>query len=253
VNSADLVLDVPSIVIIFLALAMGGIMKGATGAGTPVIAIPVMAAYFDVQIAVIIMAAPNFTTNLTQLVHYRHAHLPDKFAVKFGAAGAVGAIAGTAILATAPQDALGLLVAVSVILYIVLRLARPEFRVSSGTALGLVVPMGVSGGILQGAAGISAPIAVSFANAIGLSRETFIATISAFFFAMALVQLPALYFFGLLNWNLLFLSVGAIVPQLMFMPVGNWIAKRLPPKGFDRLVLTLLTILALRLIYEVAF
>ena len=37
---------------IALALALGGILKGATGAGMPVIAVPVIASIYGVQLAV---------------------------------------------------------------------------------------------------------------------------------------------------------------------------------------------------------
>ena len=41
------------------AFALGGTLKGATGAGAPIITIPVIAAFYDVRIAVIIMVIPN--------------------------------------------------------------------------------------------------------------------------------------------------------------------------------------------------
>ena len=62
--SAGFDLDFFSFAAIFLAFALGGILKGATGAGTPVIAIPVLTIFFDVQLAVIIMVMPNLISNL---------------------------------------------------------------------------------------------------------------------------------------------------------------------------------------------
>jgi hypothetical protein len=47
------------------------------------------------------------------------------------------------------------------------------------------------------------------------------------------------------------LSLVALIPLLGFMPVGNWLARRLPPAAFDWLVLSLLTLLAIRLIWSV--
>ena len=52
------------IIAIVIAFALGGILKGATGAGAPIITIPVMTAFYDVRIAVIIMVIPNFITNI---------------------------------------------------------------------------------------------------------------------------------------------------------------------------------------------
>ena len=68
-------LNLLSLAALFLAFALGGIVKGATGAGAPVVAIPVIAIFFDVQLAVIIMAVPNLISNLLQIIHYRKVEI----------------------------------------------------------------------------------------------------------------------------------------------------------------------------------
>ena len=245
------VTDPISLLIIFLALALGGALKGATGAGAPVIAVPVMAAFFDVRLAVMIMAAPNLVTNIWQSRAY-WSHLKDRsFAIRFALSGAAGVAPGTLVLATMPVRALTLLVAVAVIAYIGLRLIQPEFRLNAERARRLAIPMGTLGGILQGAGGISAPVSESFLNAMRLERPVFIATIAIFFISMSVAQVPALFAMGLMTPGLLTLSFLALVPLLLFMPVGAWAAQWLSPRDFDRMTLILLSLLALRLLYAV--
>ncbi|MEM7465090.1 MAG: sulfite exporter TauE/SafE family protein [Pseudomonadota bacterium] len=238
-----------SLFVIFAALSLGGILKGATGAGTPIVAVPVMAAFFDVRLAVIIMATPNLITNLWQVYQYRQYRLPEHFARNFAVAGAIGAILGTAMLALLPVRFLSLLLACAVFAYVGLRIASPTFRLEFDRAKKLVLPMGIGGGILQGAAGISAPIAVSFLNAMRLERPVFIVTVSTFFSAMSVGQLPALYAYGLLNAQLLALSAASLIPMLGALPLGAFIAKRMSPKVFDLTILALLTALGFRLVY----
>jgi uncharacterized membrane protein YfcA len=249
-TGSDPTLDLATIAVIFAALALGGLMKGATGAGAPVIAVPVMAAFFDVRFAVVIMAAPSLVMNIWQLWHFRNSHLPDRFPLRLGLAGAAGTVAGTALLATLPVEALSLVIAGTIVAYIALRLARPGFRVPWDVARRAVLPVGALAGVLQGAAGLSAPVSVGFLNAMRLERAAFIATISALFAAMGMAQLPALAGFGLLTPHLLALSAAALIPLVAFMPVGSWLARRISPRSFDRLVLALLTVLALRLVYD---
>ncbi|MGI1663366.1 sulfite exporter TauE/SafE family protein [Palleronia sp. KMU-117] len=236
--------------VIFAALALGGTMKGATGAGAPVIAIPVMAAFYDVRFAVVMMAIPGVVMNIMQLRKYHAAHLPDRFALKYAICGGTGTFLGTIILATLPVEALTLIIAGAVVAYILLRIARPGFKIPWEAARRLVWPVGLVSGVLQGSAGLSAPVSVSFLNALRIPREAFIVTISSLFTGMSLVQVPALIGFGLLTWDRALLSLAALIPLLGFMPVGNWLARRLPPVAFDRLVLVLLTILAVRLIWS---
>ena len=75
--------DPITIIAIFIAFALGGILKGATGAGAPIITIPVIAAFYDVRIAVIIMVIPNLLTNIGQLYQFRKTILPLFFTVSF--------------------------------------------------------------------------------------------------------------------------------------------------------------------------
>ncbi|MEM8630934.1 MAG: sulfite exporter TauE/SafE family protein [Pseudomonadota bacterium] len=243
-------IDLLSGTVIFVAIALGGIMKGATGAGVPVVAVPVMAAFFDVRLAVIIMSVPNLLSNLWQLRTYWDDRLRGAFLWQFALSGAGGAVAGTYVLASVPEEALLVTVAAAVVAYIALRLLRPDFQLSRTAAGRAVVPTGFVAGTLQGMAGISAPVSVSFLNAMRLERRTFIASISAFFAAMSLAQVPALYAAGLLTPPLLGLSALALVPIFLFLPVGAWVARYLSPKGFDRLVLLLLGVLAIRLIWS---
>ena len=241
--------DIPSALVILAALFLGGMLKGATGAGVPVVAVPVMAAFFDVRLAVIIMVTPNLVSNLWQLRQYRGHHIAGGFGLRLAGAGAVGALIGTVMLATLPVAALTLLLAAVVILYIAMRLALPQFRLNLAAANRVVLPLGLAAGVLQGAGGISAPISVSLLNAMRLERPVFIATISAFFAAMSAAQLPALFAYGLMTPTLLVLSAVALLPLFAGMPVGAWLARRMSARAFDRLVLGLLCVLAVRLIY----
>jgi uncharacterized membrane protein YfcA len=241
--------DPYSILIIFVALAMGGTIKGATGGGAPVIAVPVMAAFFDVRIAVMLMAAPNLVTNIWQCRAYWADVLDRKFALRFALAGAAGTIAGTLLLATMPIQVLTVLVALAVIAYVGLRVIQPDFRIEHSRAARLAGPIGILGGVLQGAGGISAPFSISFLNAMRMERRAFIGTVSVYFIAMAATQLPALFATGLMTPGLLAVSGLALIPLVLFMPVGAWAAQWLSPKGFDRLTLVLLSLLAMRLLY----
>lgn len=243
-------LDAVTLVAILAALALGGLVKGATGAGTPIVAVPVMAAFYDVRLAVVVMVVPNLVSNFWQMRRFRRARLPRDFARTFAIGGAVGAALGTGLLAVLPEAALALLIAGAVALYVLLRLVRPDLRLAFATARAMVLPVGTAAGVLQGAAGISGPISVSFLSAMRLERPVFIATVSAFFVAMSAVQLLALVAVGLMTPGRLALSVVAILPVLAAMPLGNWVGGRLSARVFDRIILTLLTVMSARLAWS---
>ena len=239
-----------SLILVLIAFALGGILKGATGAGAPIIAVPVMTLFFGAPFAVAVFSIPNLVTNIWQGWHYRQHRLSGPLMIRFAVAGAWCAGIGSVMLARLPTEALTLTVALSVLAYVGFRALRPGWRLSLPRAEALAAPMGVLGGILQGAAGLSAPVSLSFLNALKLERAQFIVTISVFFFAMALVQIPMLVGLGILTTERFLLSCLALIPLMAAMPLGAWLARRISAATFDRVILVLLTLLSVRLIWQ---
>lgn len=233
-----------------LGIAIGGLLKGATGMGGPVVAVPMLAVVFDVQTAVAIYAVPNFVTNLWQAWAYRAEHLPGNFGLVFAAAGLVGAGLGTLMLVGLPPDALLIMIGVVVLGYVALRLLHPGWSLDHGTARRIAVPAGVSAGVLQGAVGLSAPLSVTFLSAMRLERGAFIATISGFFIAMSLSQLPLLTAFGLMTGERVLYGFGALAIMLLCMPIGAALARRISRETFDRVVLAILAVISVRLLWS---
>ena len=241
--------DLITIIAIFTAFALGGILKGATGAGAPIITIPVIAAFYDVRIAVIIMVIPNLLTNIGQLYQFRKTILPSFFTVSFALGGGIGAFLGTILLVSLPIKILTLSVAIIVIIYILLKMAVPSWKLVYAKAKKLVFIMGAGGGILQGSAGLSAPISITFLNSMKLERNQFIPTISVYFGVMSIFQMPTLYYYDFLNIEIIIVSIMSTIVLMCFMPLGSWIAKSISKETFDKVTLILLGFIALRIIY----
>ena len=244
-----MVSDPVIIIAIFIAFALGGILKGATGAGAPIVTIPVMAAFYDVRIAVIIMVIPNLLTNIGQLYQFRKTILPRFFTISFALGGGIGAFLGTILLVNLPIKILILSVACIVIIYILLKLIVPSWKLNYIKAKKLVFLMGAGGGVLQGSAGLSAPISITFLNSMKLERNQFIPTISVYFGVMSIFQMPTLYYYDFLNLEIIIMSCISTIVLMAFMPFGSWIAKSVSKDSFDKITLILLGFIALRIIY----
>jgi len=234
---------------ILVAFSLGGILKGATGAGAPIITIPVIAAFYDVRIAVIIMVIPNLLTNIGQLYQFRKTILPKFFTLSFALGGGVGAFLGTILLVNLSIKILTLSVAFIVIVYILLKIMVPSWKLTYKKAKKLVFLMGSFGGILQGTAGLSAPISITFLNSMKLERNQFIPTISVYFGVMSIFQMPTLYYYNFLNLEIILVSCISTLVLLSFMPIGSWIAKSVSKESFDKITLILLGFIAFRIIY----
>jgi hypothetical protein len=236
-----------------IGLALGGILKGATGAGAPIVAVPVMAMYFGVPVAVTIFAVPNLLANAWQAWAYRKQQLPLPFMLMFAGGGAAGTLIGTMLLANLPGSALTLIVAFAVFIYVAFRLMRPGWVLRYPLAEKLSLVIGALSGTMFGASGLSAPVTLSFLNAMRLERPQFIGTVTFFFTMMAVVQIPALFAYGIMDGRKFLISTAALFPIIAFMPVGSWLARHFSREVFDRLVLVLLTGIAIRLVAQAWF
>lgn len=233
---------------VFAALVMGGVLKGVTGAGAPIVAVPVMAALVDLRLAVMVMLVPNLLTNIRQAHQFRDARPEPAFLRPYLAAGAVGVLLGTALLAGLGARTLEVMVGATALAYVAFRLAQPGWRLAWPLALRLTLPAGAAAGLLQGATGLSAPATLGFLNAVQLPRRAFVATVALLFCLFSAVHMAALILLGLFTPAVAVLSALALVPMLLGMELGGRLAAHIDAKRFDRLILLLLMAVAAKAI-----
>ncbi len=235
----------------FVGITMGGFLKGATGAGAPVVGVPILAIVFDVPMAVAIFSVLNLFSNIWQSWAFRDAVTDWRFVWVMSATGAVGAVLGSILLATLPTEILMAALALIVFAYIALRLSRPGWQLARATGQKLAPAAGFVGGFMQGAGGLSAPVSVTFLNSLNLTRREFIGTISVFFIAMSVFQIPVLAALGILDWQRAALGIAAMLPLFIGIYVGSWSARYLSKEAFDKAILVLLAVIAVKLLWDV--
>jgi uncharacterized membrane protein YfcA len=239
-----------SISIMILALAAGAVVKGATGMGLPLIALPVLTAAFGLQHAVGLMTIPLIVTNVWQVWRFRaEARAPRlAFMPWFLVSGAIGIGIGTWALTALPERILVLALGILLLAYVAMRLARPHWLLSPELASRLGPLAGTGAGILQGATGISSPIGVTFIHAMNLDRLAHVFAVSAMFLLFSLVQLPSLWLAGVMRVEWMVQGLLALVPILLFMPLGQWVSGKLSRAAFDRMILIFLGIIGLKMV-----
>lgn len=233
---------------IFGSLLFGGILKGITGIGAAIVSVPVMAALTDLRLAVLVTVLPNLFTNLRQAVQYRDARSRGDFMLPFLATVSLGVVIGTHLLVHLPERLLEFLVAGMVLAFVAFRLARPEWQMAPAAARRLAWPVGLISGVLQGATGIAGPPVIAYLNAMRPSREAFLGTIAIVFLVFSTMQLVTLASLGMLGAGLVLLGAGALGVLLMGMEIGARIARFIPARIFDRVILGLLCVVALKML-----
>jgi uncharacterized protein len=242
--------DLGRLAILFTALAAGALVKGATGMGLPLIALPVLTTAFGLQHAVGIMAITQVLTNSMQLWQFRASAREEAmgFMPWFLVAGGAGVVLGTILLSNLAERTLVLSLGVLLLAYFALKVLHPRFTVGPRAARRAGPLVGFGSGVCQGATGISAPLGVTFIHAMGLDRRTHVFAVSAMFLVLGLVQLPSLVIAGIMEWQWVIEALLAMIPILLFMPLGQLLAGKLSRKAFDRLILVFLGLMGLKMV-----
>lgn len=238
---------------ILLALAFGGVSKGLTGLGLPLITVPVLASVFGVERAVLIMVIPSMLLNHYTVWVHRDARyeLPEIWRILAGAVP--GVVVGASVLQSASDRFLSTSLAVWIIAYVLLRLLHPHFRIVSATRRRWSPLIGASAGALQAATGISAPIVAPYMDALGLQPRGYVFAVSACFGAFATGHFLVVAVSGVYTPQLLSQSLLAIVPALACVPVGIWARRFVSRQWFDWIIRLTLVTMAGRLLYGTWF
>jgi len=243
-------MSVQVLMLVSFALGVGAVVKGATGLGLPVVAMPVLASFLGVPHAIGILTIPIIVTNIWQVWQLRESRHRTPFLIPMLAAGTIGIIAGTFLLKVLPASWSSLFLGLILTAYIALRVGRPSFVLSAQTGRRVASPVGFVAGAVQGATGLSSPVGVPFIHSMRLPRDELVFSVSAMFLAFSVVQVVAMLYAGLYETRFVIEGLLALVPVTLLMPVGNWLGRILSPGLFDKLFITILAVIAGNLIYS---
>ena len=240
--------------LIFVALAaisIGALIKGMTGLGLPLIAVPVIATYTSVELAVVLMIIPTFGSNLWLVVSHRRyagllrAHIP------FLVAGFLGGIFGTFALVAVDDRWLKLALAAWLALYL-LQFAFGNFLQSVFQAKGAgAVAVGFTGGTLQGATGVSAHIVAPYFHGRKVVAEAYAFLIACAFLTFSAAQLTTAASTELFTMQRLLLGAIALLPTLVFTRVGIAYAGKISEAVFQKLLIAIFVVMEIKLISDV--
>jgi len=241
-------MDWVGVAAVVVAVALGAFVKGITGAGLPLIATPVLATFVGPEEAVVVMTIPTFVSNLIMIRAHRRPlrDVPDLGPLLV--AGVVGTAIGVWFLRELSPDALSLVLAGTVILYVVVRKLKPGMRLSSRVSRFTAPPAGLAAGTLQGTVGISGPLLASYLHSYGMDRSTYLFALTLFLQVFGLAQIVGVAVTGLYTADRLLISALALIPVAIVMPLGIALSRRLSTAGFDRFVLIVLVASAAKLV-----
>ncbi len=238
-----------TLIIIFIALAIGSFAKGMTGLGLPPTSIAILAVFFGVEHAIVVTTIPVAFSNIqiVWLARKRFKDMPKIWPPLL--AGALGVGLGTWILATLPERSLTILLAVWIAFYLLTVLLNLKIE-PEGRAARIFSPVIAGGaGICQGAMGMSGPFIATWAHAMGFLKETYVFATALLFMSISVAHVFGVGVAGLYNEERVVQGLLAILPVMIFIPLGMRLTRRVSARAFNLLIVGIIALMEVRLVW----
>ena len=234
-------MSVYELLIVAMAVVLGSLVKGTTGLGLPLTAVPVIAFFVGVQDAVVIMAAPTAVSNAMLVREHRRELRSAEGLIMFAGLGSIGAIAGAWLLPRINDRLLLLLLALVLASFLVWKFSAAEPRWSPSVQKWGKVPVAFTCGVAQGATGISGPLVAAWFQGLGVSRERFVVSNTAIFLLTGITQLVTLTATDQWSNQRVVGAVLAAAVVAVALPFGIRIGRKINAARFDMTVSAIIT------------
>jgi len=225
-----------------VSAVVAGAIASIAGFGIGSVLTPVLATQFDVRLAIALVSLPHFAGTLARFFIVR-THIDREVLLGFGAASAVGGLAGAALQTVVQNAALALVFGALLVFAGLGSLTgfaqRMRFSDRRAALVGGALS-GLLGGLVGNQGGIRAAALLGF----DVERQAFVATATAVALIVDGARIPVYLATQAADmaarWPLIaLLSIGAIVGTV----VGGWTLRRMDEARFRRVVGVLLVVL----------
>jgi uncharacterized membrane protein YfcA len=238
------------LLLIVCAFVFGGLCKGISGVGVPIVAVPVIASVTDITLAIILIAIPSVVPNLYQVWKFKASWTRPFSLTALCIASVIGSGIGVLILLKVDPEMLSKILGLIVISYCAIRRWQP-LNLSERMTQALAAPMGFLAGLAGGTTGVSAPVIMMYMSAINLVRGSFIFGISVYFIAMGSGQFVWLGLAGLMTWELSAASALTHNTHPLGMSLGQKIGEHVSQTQFEKVIQSILVVLGLKLLLNI--
>ncbi|MDH3694885.1 MAG: sulfite exporter TauE/SafE family protein [Gammaproteobacteria bacterium] len=240
-------------ILISVAIMVGGVVKGVTGIGLPVVTTAIASSFLPAQLVLGFISIPLVLTNLWQAIS---AGDPLKPLRRFWLL-ALGLCFGVWITSSYAA------VVDPRVIYGVIGIAVFMHAASSFYAGGFTVPqhmekwispvVGFAGGLMGGLSTIWGPLIVIYFLMLRLGKEEFVQVVG-WVWLLGSIPLTLGYISnGILNRDIALASAAACTPALAGLIVGQTIRKRIDEQRFQRIVMICLLLIAFNLLRRAFF
>lgn len=239
------------ILLVILVFTIATVLKGWSGFGTNLIAIPALAIFLGYEYvdAVVIVISVNLFVNIAILVENKKFNIKSleniKVLVIFGI---LFHIVGVILLKGLDANILKVIAGSLIILTVINKATNIKFTVKNKEKY--YIPVGILSGLFNGMAGLGGlPVLLLLSNS-DMEKESFRTTLVSYFLIMNVIAVFT-YSLGGFYTSYIFINIGIVVLFAVFGAMfGVYLSRRVSDKGFQTGMLFVLFFMGASMIYN---
>lgn len=240
VTAAVLGLPDAALVALVAIYLFGGVVKGVTGVGLPLVLVPLTAQFVPIPVAVALLTVPMVATNISQAMEGGHTLPAIRRLLPILVCVVIGLLIGVHLLLSIDRRLLSLILGIAFLGLAGLLAAMPHVHIGEAAARWSGPLVGFAAGVLGGMSAMFGPPMIAYLVGRRTDPESFVKQMAIFAFTASLTMLLALGGSGSMSWSDVGVSALAILPIQAGMPFGRWLRRRTKPQWFRVAVLVVL-------------
>ncbi|MEM7222229.1 MAG: sulfite exporter TauE/SafE family protein [Pseudomonadota bacterium] len=236
------------VLIIALAMALGGLVKGTIGIGLPVVCVAILSNFFPVTLVLGLVIVPIALTNLWQAVHAGNPMEPIRRFWPMIVCLLITIYLTAKLVVRIDEALLYGLIGIAVMIFSATSLIRPSRGLSPATERWAGPLAGTLGGILGGISTMWGPPMMMYFVMLGLPKEAFIRAVGLVWFAGSIPLVIGYIENGILNGTTAQISALACLPGFLGLWLGTVLRRYIPQEIFRKVLLLALFVVGLNLI-----
>jgi uncharacterized membrane protein YfcA len=242
-----------ALVALFAVFVFGGLVKGVTGVGLPLVLVPLATQFVPVPVAVALVSVSMVVTNIQQSMEGGRTARALEQLWPIMLPLAVGGVIGTHLLLTIDRQRLNLIIGISFLALAVLLLCLPRLRIVGRAARWSGPFVGFGAGVLGGMSAIFGPPMIAYMVGTGVPPSTFVKHMALLALTASATMLLVLGGSGAMSGGDFLMSAAAMIPIQLGMPLGRWLRGSIKPNWFRVLVLVVLAASGVDMLRRVLF
>lgn len=241
-------LDLYSILLILIAISLGGLVKGVISFGLPLVALPILSFVLNPKQAIFLLFFTVIAVNIREIKFKNFESYKKIIPLSIGVLS--GIIIGSILFHKIENSLISQMIGFTIILAVIINLTGLKINKTLLLNNAFSIFYGFLCGIIGGMTTLVGPLIAVYLVSLNLPKDEFSELISLTIFACLAPIYGIFFIYQPIILNDFIVSLCFAIPAVVMQFLGFKIRKRLPQEIFRKVILFMLTIIGILVIYK---